>query len=89
METLIINALIQWALDGHAYEFGKALVLMFIAYLAVRRLSEKSSEKIDRRLGGIEAAIEKTNKSLVTLEFNHAKEINALGKRVSVLEKKP
>ena len=88
MEALIINAAVAWAKNADALEFGKSLIYIAIAYFALKNIIFKALKRLEARMEGIEGAIEKTNKSLVTLEANHTQQIYALGKRVSALEAK-
>lgn len=74
MEAFITSMLIKWALEGHAYQFGLALVLMGIAYLAMRQLWKESykalSENTDKLTVEFREAYKGISQHLINVEQN-------------------
>lgn len=91
MEAVIVGILADWARQSNPGLFAEKVVLVGIAFVMFRMFVLKDikshMESIEKELGEIKSAIIKTDKSLVVLEYNHAKEITAVKKDVEILKK--
>lgn len=91
MEAIIVGILADWARQSNPGLFAEKVILVGIAFVMFRMFVLKDvkshMERIEKELGEIKSAIIKTDKSLVVLEYNHAKEITAVKKDVELLKK--
>ena len=91
MEAVIVGILADWARQSNPGLFAEKVILVGIAFVMFRMFVLKDvkshMESIEKELDEIKSAIIKTDKSLVMLEYNHAKEITAVKKDVELLKK--
>ena len=79
MEILITNALTSWAQNSNPIEFGKAVLLLYIAY---RFFFKKTADKMTEQLEKLTDNVEQLNRTLVRVETSHSARISTLEEKV-------